>query len=155
MGGLSLIIGVCGFSWSGSGAVMDYLMEFEENQVYTPEFILAYHPDGLRDLDINLNENCAKFLSSGVAIPRFRNIAKSLLSGPTKGLSIKLTEDYLNQLIQSRWIGLEQGQELLHHGWFYRKIGLRIRDKIITKLTPEFCWKYNSKIQFEIFRLHF
>ena len=51
-----MIIGVAGFSWSGSGAVMDYLMEFEETQVYTPELILAFHSDGLHDLDVNLNE---------------------------------------------------------------------------------------------------
>lgn len=137
-----MFIGVSGFSWSGSGAVIDYLMEFRENQVYTPEFLLAYHPDGLHDLDVNLNENCAKFLSSGVAIPRFRRIANSLLMEPTKGKAKQITEDYLDQLIQAKWIGLEQGQELLRNRWFYNKVGMRIRNQIITRLSPEFCWKY-------------
>lgn len=137
-----VIVGVCGFSWSGSGAVLDYLMEFGENQVYTPEFIIAYHPDGLRDLDINVNENCAKFLSSGVAIPRFKRIADSLLKVPTKGKAGKITEKYIDGITQAHWTGLEQGQELLRNRWLYRNIGLRIREKIITKLSPDFCWKY-------------
>ena len=137
-----MIVGVCGFSWSGSGAVLDYLMEFRENQVYTPEFIIAYHPDGLHDLDIDLNQSCAKFLSSGVAIPRYRYIAKSLLSGLTHGASGALTEKYLNELTQAKWIGLEQGQELLRNRWLYRKFGRRIRNHIIAKLPVEFCWKY-------------
>ena len=137
-----MIAGICGFSWSGSGAVLDYLMEFQENQVYTPEFIIAYHPDGLRDLDLNLNENCAKFLSSGVAIPRFRNVADSLLDELTNGKARKLTEEYMNQLIQAKWVGLEQGHELLRSRWLYRNIGMRIRNGIITRLPLEFCWKH-------------
>lgn len=137
-----MIIGVAGFSWSGSGAVIDYLMEYTENQVYTPEFIIAYHPDGLHDLDINLNENCAKFLSSGVAIPRFRKIANTLLVGKTNGKSARLTQQYLDKLIQARWVGLETGQELVRNQWAYRHIGMRIRYNIIAKLPPEICWKY-------------
>ena len=130
-------------------------MEFQENQVYTPEFILAYHPDGLRDLDINLNENCAKFLSSGVAIPRFRYVSNCLLNSSTKGKAAKLTEKYLDQLIQAKWIGLEQGQELLvRNKWFYRQVGERIRNRIITHLPMEFCWKYKpyplAKMEFSI-----
>ncbi len=150
-----MIIGVCGFSWSGSGAVIDYLMEFKSNQVYTPEFIIAYHPDGLHDLDINLNENCAKFLSSGVAIPRFRKTANYLLHDLTKGRSKQITEEYLNKLIQARWIGLEQGQQLVRNEWFYKKIGMRIRNNIIAKMSPEFCWNYKpyplAKMEFSIY----
>lgn len=138
-----MIIGISGFSWSGSGAVIDYLMEFEENQVYTPEFIIAYHPDGLHDLDINLNENCAKFLSSGVAIPRFRKTSISLMEKQTRGKVKPITEEYLDKITQARWIGLEQGHELVRkHEWLYHHVGLRIRDRVITKLSPEFCWKY-------------
>jgi hypothetical protein len=137
-----VIIGVSGFSWSGSGAVIDYLMEFENLQIYSPEFIIAYHPDGLHDLDLNLNSSCAKFLSSGVAIPRFRKIANSLLKKPTRSKSKLLIENYLKQITQAKWIGAEQGQELLHNEWLYKNIGLRIRNRIITNLSLEFCWKH-------------
>ena len=155
-----MIIGVCGFSWSGSGAVIDYLMEFDTLQVYPPEFILAYHPDGLHDLDVNLNENCAKFLSSGVAIPRFRKTALSLLNGPTHGMAKQLTEEYLDKLIQAKWIGLEQGHSLVcKHSWLYRQVGLRIRNRIIPKLSPEFCWKHKpyplAEMEYSICPEHF
>ena len=138
-----MIIGVSGFSWSGSGAVIDYLMEFPKNQIYANcEFTLAYHPDGLLDLDRNLNENCAKFLSSGVAIPRFRKLAKMLLSRQTKGEIVSLTDEYLKKLVQADWVGLEAGQVLLHNKWIYNNIASRVRHRIITKLPMEFCWRF-------------
>ena len=59
-----MIIGCTGFSWSGSSAVTDLLMEYSENQVYRKEFIFAYHPDSLSDLDFHLNDECSKFLST-------------------------------------------------------------------------------------------
>ncbi len=87
-----MIIGTCGFSWSGSSAVADYLAEFEENQVYNEdEFVLAFHPDGLRDLDFQLNCHCSKFLSSTVAIPRFRRVAHYLLEDATHRQIDKIT----------------------------------------------------------------
>ena len=154
----TLIIGVAGFSWSGSGAVMDYLMEFEETQVYTPELILAFHSDGLHDLDVNLNENCAKFLSSGVAIPRFRKVVKYLLQKRTKGKSKKITEEYLNQITQAKWIGSEQGQMLVRSTWLYRHVGQRLKPAL-GKLPQEFCWKYSpyplSEMEFSICPDHF
>ena len=135
-------------------------MEFDNNQVYTPEFILAYHPDGLHDLDISLNESCAKFLSSGVAIPRFRKTAVSLLDKPTKGKAKQITDEYLDNLIQAKWIGLEQGQSLVRKNeWLYKHMGLRIRNKIISRISPEFCWKYKpyplAEMEFSICPEHF
>ena len=148
-----MIIGICGFSWSGSGAVMDYLMEFKNNQVYTPEFIIAYHPDGLHDLDVNLNLNCAKFLSSGVAIPRFRKVVKYLLHKTTNGKSDTITEEYIAQIIQATWIGSEQGQMLVRNTWLYQNVGQRLKPWI-RKLPPQFCWKYKpyplGKMEFSI-----
>ena len=109
-----MIIGICGFSWSGSSAVADFLAEFNENQVYNEsEFLLAFYPDGIEDLDYNLNTKCSKFLSSTVAVPRFRKIAKMLLDGKTHGKIGQLTDDYLNNIIQVKWLGTGQGQELL------------------------------------------
>ena len=137
-----MIVGICGFCWSGSGAVLDFLMEFSDNQVVSSEFDIAYHPDGLCDLDFNLNENCAKFLSSGVAIPRFRNVSKLLLSSITKGKEKSITEDFIKKITQSKWIGAEEGQVLLHNQWLYNKIGMRIRYKIINRLPMWFCLKH-------------
>lgn len=137
-----MIISACGFCWSGSGAVLDYLMEFDENQVYKEEFDIAYHPDGLADLDYNLNYNCSKFLSSGVAIPRFKKVANMLLDKRTNGESKKIIKDYLDKLIQVSWVGCEEGQVLIHNQWLYNKIGMRIRYYLIPRLSREFCIKH-------------
>lgn len=140
--GETMVVGVCGFCWSGSGAVLDYLMEFDRNQVITREFSIAYHPDGLSDLDFNLNQNCARFLSSGVSIPRFKKVSNLLLSDITNGQSKKITDEYIESILQARWIGSEEGQVLLHNAWFYRKVGMRIRYKIINRLPMDFCIRH-------------
>ena len=134
-----MIIGDCGFSWYGSSAVCDYLKEYEGFDVCDwIEFILAYHPDGLSDLDYNLNINCAKFLSSGVAIPRFQNVSKLLLNNVTHGKIVKLTEDYLEKLVQVRWLGMNGAREyLLGHPYIYGKIVERIINRRLYARIPE------------------
>lgn len=49
--------------------------------------------------------------------PVFRKIANILLKRPTKGKSKKLIEYYLTNITQAKWVGLEQGQGLLHNEW--------------------------------------
>lgn len=137
-----MIVGAVGFSYSGSSAVVEYLMEFNKTHVNRHEFIFAYHPDCLSDLDFHLNENCAKFLSSGVAIPRFRKAAINLLEGDTKGKIKELTDEYLESLIQVSWIGSEQGQSILHNRWVYAYFGRKIMyDIFLTKLPSSFTKK--------------
>lgn len=148
-----MIIGTCGFSLSGSSAITDFLMEFEENQVYLPEFIFAFHPDGLCDLDYHLNEECAKFLSSGVAIPRFRKLANMLLSRATHGKIKNLTNEFLDSLIQVKWIGQEQGQ-IVRFGNMYRIVGLRVLYHIFKYIPYHLAVKYEiwplSEMEFSI-----
>ena len=133
-----MIIGTCGFSWSGSSAVADFLAEFDENQVYNEdEFILAFFPDGIEDLDFNLNTKCSKFLSSTVAIPRFRKVVKLLLEKATDGKIDELTDDYLKELVQVKWIGTGQGQVLFHSPYFYK-----LSSRIIRHLPEKFSKKY-------------
>lgn len=155
-----MIIGACGFSWSGSSAVADFLSEFEDIQVYDRiEFILSYHPDGLQDLDFHLNSSCSKFLSSNVAIPRFRWIANYLLDKPTKGKIKKITDDYLDSLIQVKWKGLAQGQILVHNKWLFENVGKKISYRFFRRLPESFCKKINlypiSNIEFSVLPDHF
>jgi len=134
-----MIVGVCGFSWSGSGAVMDYLMQYDNLQIYKRELTIAYFPDGIGDLDFHLNENCAKFLSSTVAIPRFKKMTKRILKRPTKGAIDKLVDDYIESLVQSKWIGAGQGQLVLHNQWFYWHVGNRLLHRTYRKISPDIC----------------
>ena len=150
-----MIIGVCGFSWSGSSACKELLREYSGVELYNSEFTLAYHPDGLSDLDFHLNENCTKFMSSGVAIPRFRKIANLLLKNETKGKIKKLTNEYLDSLIQAKWIGNEDGQVVLcKYPWLYEKVSARYLRHVVFKLPYKFCTKLKvyplSKKEFSI-----
>ena len=137
-----MIVGTAGFSWSGSSAISDYLKEFDDFQIYNKvEFLLAYFPDGLEDLDFHLNKSCSKFLSSCTAIPRFRKVANYLLGIVTKGKIKRITNDYLNEIIQVKWRGWGQGQDLLHNLFIYRNLGIRINDRLMQYLPSKFCKK--------------
>ena len=134
-----MIIGSAGFSWSGSSAATDYLKEFDENQVYDEiEFILAYHPDGLADLDYNLNIACNKFLSSNTAIHRFRKTAKFLLGKPTKGEIVNITEQFIDRITQVKWTGLAQGQNKYHNETIFNALS-PYTYKLLRRLPVKFC----------------
>lgn len=106
-----MIIGACGFTGSGSSAVTDYLREFESVCVIDrPEFILSHSPDGLEDLDYQLNHHCCKYTSSEVAIKRFRrNVDNYLISkqkSKEKARAIEqCTDDFLAKIVQVSWMG--------------------------------------------------
>lgn len=73
-----MIVGVCGLGYTGSGAVLDLLKEFDENYVIDAmEFALAYTPDGLEDLEYHLVKSPSRYFSSDIAIKRFKNYIKS------------------------------------------------------------------------------
>lgn len=135
-----MIIGSCGFSWSGSSAIIDLLKEYDEVDVYDDiEFILAFYPDGLNDLDTHLNTASYKHLSSCVAIPRFKKAASVLLRKVTNGQIERITEDYLNNITQVKWIGKGQGQLLLHNRFIYEYFGMNFTFKLLRRLPKKFC----------------
>jgi hypothetical protein len=99
-------IGVCGNYSTGSSAVSDLLHEFEDAQVLDPaEFTLAYYPDGLEDLEYHL-KNYHKYMSSAVAINRFRKLTGWQGRNCISKKEIKqITENFLNKIIQISWKG--------------------------------------------------
>lgn len=132
-----MIIGTCGFSWSGSSAVADLLAEYVNITVYNDdEFIIAFYPDGLEDLDFNLNTKCSKFLSSTVAIPRFRKVAKMLLKDITKGAYKRITDEYIEKLVQVKWLAVGQGQEVFSSKKYYD-----FANRFLRNLPVDFCRK--------------
>ena len=106
-----MIVGVCGLGYTGSGAVLDYLKEFDDNFVIDKmEFALAYSPDGIADLEYHLM-NPSRYFSSDIAIRRFKKYIKvkyTPRSGyrlATKGKFKYLTDNYINSLIHVSWKG--------------------------------------------------
>ena len=61
---------VAGFGYSGSGAVIDLLKEFDQHFVFEKEFRLIKDPDGIIDLENALVKNWGE-LRSDIAIRRF------------------------------------------------------------------------------------
>lgn len=127
-----MIIGVCGLGYTGSGAVLDFLKEFEENQVIDEvEFSLAYFPDGLEDLEYHLVKNPSRYFSSDVAIKRFRNYYKSMCSprswykNATNNQFFTLSEGYIESLIQARWQGI-WAFDWVEANWWQKNIKYRL-----------------------------
>lgn len=105
-------VGICGYSGTGSSAVVDLLKEYPQNQVIDRcEFILPYEPDGLMDLSYHLNEGSSKFSSSNTAIYRFRKAIRGgqfrYIRELTGGKLVDYSEEYLDRIVQCTWIGSE------------------------------------------------
>lgn len=141
-----MIIGTCGFCSTGSSAVSDYLKEFDENQVADRwEFTMVYLPDGLEDLDYHLNHNINRDDNCCIAIPRFRRFMQGYepqivrLSGMSRQEARKLTDDFLDSLIQLRWKSSRRSDALLFPTKYYRIVGRKImHDRVIPKLKRIF-----------------
>ena len=106
-----MVIGVCGFTSTGSSAVVDYLKEYDKFCVVdNMEFTLPYYPDGLEDLDYHLNISCSKYAGSVVAIERFRRHMQNFWIDRTGSVQRKreisqATEEFLKAIVQVEWDG--------------------------------------------------
>lgn len=133
-----MIIGTCGFCSTGSSAVSDYLKEFDDNQVLdNVEFSMVYLPDGFEDLDYHLNQNINRDDNCSIAIPRFRHFMhyyEHLLSahtGEPEKIIRKKTEEFLNNIIQMKWVSVRRSDTQLYPTWFYKNIGSRLMHRKI------------------------
>ena len=123
-----MLVGVCGFTSTGSSLISDFLKEFDENFVLDSfEFTLPYFPDGLDDLRYHLCESPIKYLSSDAAIWRFRKYISSLrrnrLNKCLDGKLEMITEDFLSKIIQVRWRGYGGVDRILFPNFTSRYLG--------------------------------
>lgn len=104
-----MVLGVCGFGFSGSGAVLDWLKDYPETYVSDKlEFSLVYKPDGLIDLGNAICYHPSRYFSSDSAIRRFiqyMNRSRNSLNRITNGHFQELLDDYLSKIIQISWKG--------------------------------------------------
>lgn len=108
-----MLIGICGYGYTGSGAVLDFLKEFPSCSVspYDFEFAFPYLPHGIQDLENALVGQSTRFFSSDVAIKEFRRLI-SFYNAP-RGIYRKVTgnrfyqhgENFLKSLVQVEWSG--------------------------------------------------
>lgn len=108
-----MIIGACGYGATGSGAIFDFLREFNEIQVKSDaEFKYTYQVDGLQDLEYHLMKQYAKNASGDMAIKRFLSSVNYAYT-PFVGQAVprkeymELSKEYAKSLYQASWIGME------------------------------------------------
>jgi hypothetical protein len=104
-----MIIGVSGYGATGASAVLDLLKEFDGVQVVDDfEFQLFQQPDGLLDLEYHLVKSKGR-IRCNAAITRFKKNIKSRrtikIAKATKGEYYKLTNMYIESLIDLKWKG--------------------------------------------------
>lgn len=131
------IVSISGLGYSGSGALVDLLKEYEENSVLDKfEFNILYIPDGIMDLNYHLCEGHYRFMSSDVAIRRFKRrieTMKSRFDPITNGCFSKFANDYIDSLIQVQWRGnsyIHQGDQPIVLRYIKYRIAMPLRNKI-------------------------
>lgn len=108
-----MIIGICGLGFSGSGAVLDLLHEYDDVDGFSEcEMSICYYPDGIEDLDYHLNTCYSRYMSSDAAIYSFEKMIRARF-GHNKGLRqpvyakkiMDLTRQYISDISQIEWKG--------------------------------------------------
>lgn len=108
-----MILGICGYGYTGSGALISLLKEYDGvSYLYNKgvqEFTLSYISDGLEDLEYNLVSNPSKGTRCDNAIYRFKLLVdfyERNYNRFTKGQFRELSYDFLDELIQVKWKGV-------------------------------------------------
>jgi len=127
-------LGVCGFGYSGSGAVLDLLKDYPSVIVADRvELSFTYKPDGLNDLKRALCTEPMRHWSSDTAIRRFLKYIKRkcrIYNRVTNGQFSKLSNDFIRQIIQVEWpgyTGTHYYQGSSFDFWFNQMIALHLR----------------------------
>lgn len=150
-----ITIGVCGYGYTGSSAIVDLLREYDD-VLFPPnikngrlEFTIAYGPYGLQNLEYNIVKTCAKHIRGDSAIYDFKRLCYWLQCSydrETGGKFSTITEEYINSLVEVEFPG---------NVWFHYndsklsinlyKAYMYIRKKIEHKLRRQLPFWYGSK----------
>lgn len=135
-----MVVGVCGLGFTGSGAVIDLLKEFQDIQIQDgDEFGITYRPDGLEDLSYHLLSKRSRYMSCDVAIYRFKKYVQRLFGPRTslgRGISetvMKLTDEYISDICQVTWFGT-WGFDAYYHSRLYNSIKGHFALPLVAKL---------------------
>ena len=94
-----MIVGVCGFGYSGSSALVDLFNESDLFDVRGDfEFSFTYKPDGLEDLERSITSP-SRYFSSDSAIRRYiqySNRMSAKYNSRTNGKFSALTDKYID-----------------------------------------------------------
>ena len=144
-----MIIGVCSYGNTGSGAVFDLLKEYDELEVLARtgadfEFKFTYMPDGIEDLEHHICTSPTRWMSSDTAIKRFVDIMNfygkdyTLISRATKQQYKRITQEYIDDIVQVKWDG-RRLFEYMHKGevgTIRYRLGIKV-ESTLRKLTQK------------------
>lgn len=118
-----MIIGVCGYGFSGSGAIADLLSSYDNVIIGSKsELSIIYKPDGIDDLKHALVDNPVRYYSSDSAIRRFIQYMKRCsyeFNPQTGGEFLSICNDFIDSLIQVKWSGSTMAHYCQEHGLEY------------------------------------
>ncbi len=143
-----MIIGVTGYGATGASACMDLIKEFEDVQFCNPhlEFQLLQQPDGIEDLRYHLTKSRRR-ISVNAAIVRFLRRChlheKDKINVLTHQQYGKLSEEYVNSLVQVTWQGKSSVDPEDLRSRFEKKKYRYLRggiDRVLGKVKPEAVW---------------
>lgn len=102
-------LGVCGFGYSGSGAVLDMLKDYQSVVVADKvELSFTFKPDGLNDLKNAICKEPTRHWSSDTAIRRFIKFMRRkrrIYNRATNNQFGKISEEFIKQIVQVEWLG--------------------------------------------------
>ncbi len=144
-----MIIGACGYAATGSGAIYDFLREFDGIQIppNDSEFKYTYKVDGLQDLQYHLMGNYSKTSTGDAAIKRFIKASKFAhvpfvkKPAPTKEY-IALTNEFLDKIVQGSFKGLEN-YDYENCSWLRSVVVLGFKKFIVPIFEKTFRRPYN------------
>lgn len=106
-----MVIGICGYGYTGTGAVFSLLKEFDKVRCLSGgrddiEFTLSYVPDGLEDLEYHLCINPTKGVGCDSAIYRFQLLVNDFERSHNRFTNNRFREisnNYINELVQVKY----------------------------------------------------
>lgn len=108
-----MLLGICGYGFTGSGAVVGLLKEYEEPQVFSnAELQETFKVDGLQDLEYHLVKQYSRHISGDAAIKRFKEVRgfnrTPILKKTIPAREyIRISDEYINSIIQEEWYGVD------------------------------------------------
>lgn len=158
-----MILGICGFGYSGSGAILDLLKESSKCEVCDSfEFSMTYKPDGLEDLEWHITQP-SRYFSSDSAIRRFIQYKKRIAKRYdqySNGQFSKLADEYIKKITTIKWYG-STSVHIYQSSWFeyvfFQMIPRRLRGPFERKIgripfvCPPYKTMYYSSVSHDVF----
>lgn len=122
-----MIIDITGFGWSGSGAFVDFLSEYNENnhsKAIKHELAFLHNVDGIMDLEFKLVNKHCRTMDSDIAIKRFLSLIKGYCDKRSTANSIltKISNNYIRQITGIKYLSCSSYDRIY---LYHNKKGLR------------------------------